>query len=320
MRHRPFTGPFAWIVMLAVVCPVIAQEPSSSALISQALDKQVDRLNVQGGLLDVTRQIEIQTGVRVEATRAVYDALPWGPDTSISVNMRNMTLRQALDDIAQHLGLVVTLGNEAVILQPTPALRRLGRRATLAEIQSLDLLASTPLSPPGAAMTVGQVLSAVDQKLMDAQSTFSIEDRAFDAQTSQKTLNVPRNATLMDAMDLISDQTDGTWYPWGHNIVVVAKAEATRQLLSKRIMLRFRDAPLQQVLLDLQAQSGTTFQMSPGALQQVPAAYSRVTLVLEDASIDQALQSISGVTGLKFTPAADGVDVTFAGPATQPIP
>ena len=170
----------------------------------KALDRQIPALSVQGGLLDVTKAIETQTGVRVEASQAVYDDLPWGEDTSITVNVKNTTLRQTLDSITRHLGLTLTLGAEAVELEPTPALRRLGRRATLDEVQVLDLLASTPLELPTTDPTVSAVLEAVDRKLEAVKSPFAVEDRAFDPKTGGQTVRVARNATLMDAMEELS--------------------------------------------------------------------------------------------------------------------
>jgi hypothetical protein len=307
------------IALLAFSSLAFAQETSSSALISEQLDKQIDSLNVQGGLFDVMSAIEAQTSVRIEAVQSVYDALPWGQDTSISVNVRNTTLRQVLDTIGRHLGLKAVPGDQAVVFEPTPALRRLGRRATLDEIQALDLLAATPLSAAETQEPVAKILQQIDAALTTAKSPFAIETRGVDSSATQAIIGVDRNTTLMDALDEISDQTDATWYPWGQSIVIVPKVEATRLLLSKRITTRFRDVPLQQVLLELAEQSGATFQMTPGVLQKVPPAYAKITLILDDATIDQALQSISGATGLAFTPTSDGISVTLAAAATQPV-
>ncbi|HTW94716.1 MAG TPA: hypothetical protein VMD30_07990 [Tepidisphaeraceae bacterium] len=310
VRRAIFLFALSWV---SSIC--FAQQISSSALISRQLDQQISSLKVTGGLLDVMDAIENQTSVRIEATQAVYDDLPWGEDTSISLDVKNETLRQVIDSMARHLGLQMTLGDQAVILQPTPALARLGRRATLDEIQMLDLLSSTPFPPSDKPQTVDQIVRQVDRALGQAKSDYAVQSEGID---SQAVLNIPRNASLMDALNLIADQTSATWYPWGQSIVVVPKVEAVRMLLAKRISIRFRQTPLQQVLLDLAEQSGTTFQMTPGVLRKVPADYANVTLVLDDATIDQALQSISGATGLKFTPQADGISVTFSGPATQP--
>ena len=327
-------SPFRWgffVAVAAISLPASAQQitapaqqtstsarqMSTSALLSQQLDQQVASLKVKGGLLDVINAIEDQTSVRIEASQAVYDDLPWGQDTSMSVDVKNTTLRQVVDSIAEHLGLTATLGDQAVILEPDPALRRLGRRATLDEIQMLDLLSSTPYPTAIGKQTVAQILHEVDKTLASAKSDFAVQPQGLDSQSTLM-LEVPRNATLMDALNLLSDQTSATWYPWGRSVVVVPKIEATHMLLSKRISLRFSQTPLEQVLLDLAEQSGTTFQMAPGVLQQVPPQFAKVTLVLDDATIDQALQSISGATGLKFTPIADGISVTFPPPATQP--
>jgi hypothetical protein len=287
-----------------------AGEISSSALINQALDSQVADLTVQGGLLDVMRNIEQQTGVHIEATPAVWDALPWGQDTTVRVHASNTTIRQALDGITQHLGLTYRLGSEAVILEPSPPLARLGRRATLQEVQTLDLLAATPLPNAASAWTVGGLLQAVDRRLAILRPGIAVDHRGLENRELAEPLDVPRNATLMDALERIPESTDVTWYPWGRNLVVVRKIEAIRLLLTKRLTRRYVGADLQQVLLELSEFSNVPFMYQPGVLQHVPPAYQRVTLTIEDATVQQTLENISAKTGLRFTPTDDGVSVS----------
>jgi hypothetical protein len=284
---------------------------SSSALIGHALDGQLTDFSARGGLLDVINAIENQTGIRIEAEPAVWDALPWGQDTSLSIHVKNTTVREAMNVIARRLGLNYRLGSEAVVLSPSAALARLGRRATLQEIHTLDWLAATPLGLAADSAAVKQILDAVNGKLAGLQPPLAVQDRAFDEQALAQTIHVAPNATMMEALDEIDRQTAGTWYPWGRTIVVCRKIDAVRLLLSKRLSRQFKDEDLQQVLADLAQSSGVEFSFAPGVLQKVPEKFRRVTLTLDEATVEQTLQIISGATGLKFSPTDQGVDVTF---------
>jgi hypothetical protein len=283
-------------------------------LLNQALDSQVGELTVQGGLLDVMKSIETQTGMRLEAAPSVWDALPWGQDTSVKVHVKNVSVRQALDLVVRRLGLTYRLGQEAVVLEPLPALARIGRRATLEELQALDALASTPLGSAGDDDSVSLLLAVVDAKLRGISPPEAIQKRASADDEMDKKIHLAQNATLLEALEEITNQTGATWYPWGNRLVVVSKLEATRTLLTKRLSRRFADEPLPQVLEELSEFSGVEFHYSPGVMRQVPEKYQRLTLSLEDATVEEILQTISGATGLKFEATGDGVNVTYAGP------
>jgi hypothetical protein len=308
-----------WFISLLVIftyLPVARGQTSSSALIGRALDTQMVEFSARGGLLEVMKSIENQTGVRIEAEPSVWEALPWGQDTTIGIHVKNTTVRQTLDVLARRLGLTYRLAEEAIVLEPSPALLRLGRRATLDEVHTLDLLAITLLQMPTESPTIGEMLGAVDARL----GTFglAIQDRAFDTQGLAQTIHIARNATLADALDEIDQQTAATWYPWGKTVVVSGKIDAVRLRLGKHVTRRFRDAGLEQVLADLAQYSGVEFTFAPGVLQNVPGKYRHVNLTLDEATVDQTLQILSGATGLRFTPSDQGIDVDFGVPATRP--
>src|SRR3954452_7483720 len=105
-----------------------AQSSPSSALINQALDKQA-KLDLNGTLPDVMGQISKQTGVPIDAVPDVWAILPWGKETTVTAKIENQTLREALEVITRKLGLQFVLKDEAIELQPVPALRRLGRKS-----------------------------------------------------------------------------------------------------------------------------------------------------------------------------------------------
>src|SRR5262245_32965311 len=120
-RILPLT---ALSVLLSFV--IYAHGQNSSALLNEALDK-IYPLDLNTTLPVAMNAIGEQTGVRIEAAPNVWDLLPWGDQTTINAKIEGKTLRDALDAIARKLGLVVVLKDEAVELQPMPALARMAR-------------------------------------------------------------------------------------------------------------------------------------------------------------------------------------------------
>ena len=54
------------------------------------------------------------------------------------------------------------------------------------------------------------------------------------------------------------------------------------------------------MLLELSQRAGVDFTVDPGAYQKIPAQFRNIQLLLDNASVQQALQSIGGYTGLGF--------------------
>src|SRR5439155_26256076 len=183
--------------------------------INQALD-QITAINEpeKTPLQEIFKHIADKTGVRVEMAPEAWDLLPYGEQTTMSVKIENKTLRGGLQAIGRKLGRVPEVKEEVVQLEPLPALNRLGRRATVEELEVLDLLGRTPLELSGDRSPVKQVLSAVDDPLVKANSPFNVENRAPDT-VGNTPIPIARNETLLDALEMIPQSTDATWYPWG---------------------------------------------------------------------------------------------------------
>jgi hypothetical protein len=308
---------FAILILLAgLVSAAPRQDNSTSALINEALDKNVN-IQLDGVLPDVLKTITAKTGVRIEPTDEVYDLLPWGEETKITAKIEGQTLRAALTAISHKLGLGWELGQFEVRLKPMPALARLGRRATVKELQALDLLTSTPLAQHKDQMTVEALVKLVDQQLAAIKSpALSVDLRPGDPTDPRaglikldQPINVRRNATISEALQDLSRQSDATWYPWGKDIVVVPKQQQIRLQLDKTVSARFNGVDVSAVLDKLAALSGVPFDIEAGAIQRVPPEYRSIKLDLENATIRRALDDIRGVTGLDYTVKPDGVSV-----------
>ena len=306
---------FCLLAALSVSAWGMGQDTSS--LINQALDQPV-KIQFDTVLPEAMSTIARSTGVRVEAEQAVWDLLPWGQQTNISAKIENQTLRQAMDAITRKLGLTYVLKEEAVELQPMPALRRVGRRATIQELQALDLLSGRPMDLKTERPTVNQLVEAVSAKLAEIKSVYAVEYRPGDAVRPDKTVTVPRNATIAEALESLQKDTPLTWYPWNKTILVVPKEQQIRNQLSKMITMRFAGVDVAQVLSELSQRAGVRFEIEPGAIQRVPADVRNVHLMLDNSTITQSLETIAGFTGLGYVVTPRGVYIwnqTYQAPA-----
>lgn len=293
-------------LLIALVCRPTSAAQDSSALINEALDKVVS-LDMDGVLPQVMKKITDQTAVPIEIPQKVYDLLPWGEETNIRATIKNQTLRQALSAITHKLGLTWEVGPQAVRLKPRAALDRLGRRATVQELQLLDILSATPLGDAPPSVSAQKLVQMVDDRLKQVAPSYSVEFRPGEKVKPGQPVNVPRNATLGDALKELTRQTDATWYPWGQNVVVVPKEDQVLRQLDKTITRRYSGVDIAQVLTELSEAAGVEFSLEPGALQRVPPEFRKVTLLLDNAKVRQALEDIRGVTGLDYTIKPGGV-------------
>jgi hypothetical protein len=305
----------ALIIQLVPYPTCLAQD---SGLIGLTLDRQLPREHIEfaGTLPQAIETFAALTGVRMQVDRSVYDVLPWGDRTTFRATFQHQTFRQALTAICRKLGLEYDLSNQAIELRPLPALRRMGRRCTIEELQALDLLGRVPLQAAELHTSAARLLAAIDARL--AGSPLAIQNRAFGPDNPAK-VTVARNSTLLQALDEISLQTNATWYPSATSIIVLKKVDQIRMQLATRVTVRFDGKDVSEVLLDLSRRSGIDMEIEPGAIRKIDPPFRTIRLELENASVEQALQSICGFTGLAFAVTDHGARIWYAmPPATQP--
>lgn len=295
----------SFLVAILTITTIVAAQ-SSSALLNEALDR-IYPLDLNTSLPVAMKAIGEQTGVRIEASSAVWNLLPWGDQTKITAKIEGKTLRDALDIIARTLGLQVVQREEVVQLQPMPALTRLGRRSTVQELNALNQLASTPADLKSERVSVAQLIEAVNAKLNAIKSNVALDNHAGDAAAPDAQLFIPHNASLMDALEALPKATRATWYPWGKTILIVPKEEQIRSLLEKSITLRYNGVDIQQVLAELSQRAGVEFTFEPGSVQRIPVEFRTIRLVLDNATIRQALENIASFTGLGYVVNDNGV-------------
>lgn len=295
MPHRPFVV----LIVLAVASAAFGQQ--TSALINKQLDTLI-KLDLKTSLPEAMKQITTDTGVTLDATPQVWDLLPYGRQTNITAKIENATLREALSAITGEIGLQFALRDESIEIQPTPPLARLGRRATLDELRTLKTLRGSSLEGAGIdarGVAFASLLTAVAERM--EKSKIDIDNRAGDAAPPGALIGLSKNANLYDALEAMAMQTPATWYPWGNGIVLLKKQELVSNQLSKPVTLRYAGEDVTQVLQDLSLQAGVPFTYRPGSIQFIPPEFRRVRLVVDNAPIKQALESISAFTGLGYS-------------------
>ncbi|HEY0009683.1 MAG TPA: hypothetical protein VGB55_13225 [Tepidisphaeraceae bacterium] len=296
-----------------------SQGQSTSALINESMDKIVD-LNLDATLPQAMKGIEDQTAVPIRVSRAVYDALPWGDQTKLTAKISNQTLRNSLTAITGKLGLYYTIGDEAVELQPMAALVRIGRRSTVEELNAIDTLSSTPFKAPEAVSNIHEAVRGINAQLAEAKVGLAVEDRVSETSggfvRASPSMKAFKGQSLLEVLEEIHRQTGGTWYPWGRSVVIVPKEDHVRMLLDRPITLRFAGVDVSQVLSELSRRSGVPFTVEPGAVQRILPESRTIKLVLENVSTRQALESISGFTGLGYLASENGVYIW--NPAASP--
>jgi hypothetical protein len=304
----PKTLPCAIAGFVLLLSGLVAAQ-DTSALLNKALDEPV-KLGINDTLPRALEAITRQTGLRLEVEPVVWELLPWGQDTNIRATIENKTLRQALTLMMRKLGLTFEVKEESVQIQPMPPLRRLARRATVQELAALDLLAATPAALESDRLTLKRLLELLDRKLLDLKSDFAIENRTGDAVRQDKMVFVPRNATLMDALESLPKESGATWYPWGKNLIITTKEDRVRAQLGRTLTVRYNNLDVLQVLMELASRSGVRFDIQSGALGQLPAEARSVRALFENASVQQVLEAICGSTGLAWSIKEEAVQVT----------
>jgi hypothetical protein len=295
----------------------VPQRPElADATINRLLDEPVGFDLSSQPLPDVLEQITRQTNVPFHVPDQTYQNLPYGRQTPISVSVTATPLRQTIAAIGQRLGLRYRTGDGRVELLPLPALQRIGRRATVEEVGMLDLLGAVRLDLVEDRPTVAQLLEAIDLKLQ------AIDDAAREAGRTQpgykvetqlddgvrgRPVSVARDSTLAVAMEAITQQTSATWYPESDKLVVMPKEKWVLRSLQRPVQIAYDRVELQQVLADLERVTGLRFRIAPGALSQVDDRYRQVQMYLEDATAQEALDTLGGVTGLAWEVDPSGV-------------
>lgn len=297
------TSILATLIALACVSPAVLAQQDPVAL-QRALDKTVELATTDMPIGDVFRKLQQQTGAKFVLSDDTLALLPYGDQTRLAVELRNVTLRKALNPMLAQQALTWTVENDGIRIVPKEALYRLGRRASYDELRELGILYSTQLQK---VETGGAVLDQIRKMTGDKTLKFIFPPSADqDALIEQANKRLPCVAS--EWLDFLCQGKALTWFLRGDELVIVEMRAQVERQLQKVVSLKYQNANLMNVLVDLVRQARVKLMADPGVMDYLPQeTKENFNLVMSDATVSQAFEVISGATGLLFLPTNEGV-------------
>ncbi len=107
--------------------------------------------------------------------------------------------------------------------------------------------------------------------------------------------------SVAEMLEVATGALGWVWFPNGDAIVIRTQQAQIANRLARRISARYVNMPLARVLLDLSEKAETQFVLEPGMMLKLPhSTVQNYSLLLQSASIRQALELICAETGLKY--------------------
>ncbi len=276
-------------------------EKEIEALIAQALDEKTDLEVKNMPIREALQKLSKETGIPIEMEMHTVWLLPYGSQTLLTATIHDRPLRESLTAVLRPLGLDFVPERERVTVRPTPALRRLARRATWQELATLEMLSTPPWSK--------ELFDSLKIQFQDSTA----DDLNVNRQTLWKLASAVGAGTAAEVLEHATDQYGWTWFPSGEGIVILSKTHQVERQLQRPVKVKYVQAGVRDVLLDLANWAGVLLRLDPGVLAALPAqSVERISLSMENATVQQALEVITGETGLGYFIEPNGIRITAA--------
>jgi len=298
---------FMTLVLAMVAVPAAGQ---SGVSVQLALDKPVDLNITDAPISQVFQRLTEATGVRFVIGQDVYACLPYGDQTRLAVKLKNVTLRNALSPMLTPQAMEWRIDKDSVRILPTAPLLRLIRRATYEELLGLGRILSVKLQPVDkAGLVADQLRTATGNKNLKLKF-HAKTDKDAEARVGIERANLALPCTGAQWLDMLCHGRGWTWFFRGDDVVIVEQKMQIQRQLQQQVSLRYEGADLTTVLLDLAHKARVQLNMDPGVMDYVPVETRKnFNLIMSEATIAQALEVISGATGLLFVTENQGVRI-----------
>lgn len=278
-----------------------AAEPENSIYLQQMMARRIS-LNLKTSTLRQAFSTLADTAhISIDVQRQVYQLLPLGNHTRISIDFKNVSVRAAMDTIAGELALRVRRVGGRLVVVPSKALRRTGRRATWTELNLLRGLHGATVThidnhwPADLPAQLHQPMPAPRLPIVAK----AVRDRALAAVRGE----LPESAVR--ALNTYARALHRIWYVRNDRLMVTRASSWVRSQLHRPVFLHAAARPLQTVLAELARATGVWFAPAPGLYQAIPV----VNVNSNGASAEQALAALSGATGMTWRIVGDHVIV-----------
>lgn len=272
--------------------------------VQQALDQPMTQpVNIQSKpVRQALRALEEATGLRIVLTPAAMQALPFGEKTELAIQIENGTAREGLRRVFDGLGMEMTVeqGTGDIVVNPVPAVERLGRRMTLEEVTLLQMLSSQPWQAVVANLPVEFEASAAAE---DVRTTF------------EQSVRSASGANGLEQLEQGAISAKLLWMPKGKGIVVYSATKDLERRMDRRISLNFRQQPIDRVLVDTGMVAGIDVELTPDAFAALAANPRLVDFSQRSTTLRETLNRIC--TNAKLIWKFEGNHIVVR--ASQPI-
>lgn len=285
------------IVMAAVLAaPAWAQEGQGTVI--RTLDQPFSIKLEETAITAALNEISQRTGLTITLAEGTLARLPHGEETRLRINATDVKLREAMDAILTPMALEWEVRDMGIIVRPCPELIRINRRPTFAETSILFALADNRIQRGKTFVAWARAATGMDE----LQIVWHVGDEAaHNAAIAAADGRIPCNG--FQYLHRLCQGRGWTWYLSGTDIIVLSEEMQAARQLSRTISARYQNQPLPAVLQDLARRADLGLKMDPGVLANLSdQTRDSFSLTINAFSIDEALQEISGATGLTFTP------------------
>ena len=297
-------------ILLALLAGLTAGAPAQSAneaLIQKKLDSFIDFEASNMPIEGVFSKLGHQTGVQFLVAPDTLDLLPYGSQTNLDVEFKQVRMRDALDRLLGKQALDWKIRDGVLHILPSAPLYRMLHRPSFDELAVLSSVMNAKLE---AQETPADALEQLKQAAGEPDLRLAIHVPASREELlTRAALHLP--ATGREWLDRMTDGKGWTWFVSGDAIVILQREAQMQRQLQKRVSLRYRNARLVNVLLELASAARAKLHLEPGVLVMLPETQrENLNLIMAEATVDQALEVISGATGLVFTVVDDGIQIS----------
>lgn len=267
-------------------------------------------------LIDVLRQLEGEQARWLDVPGSTLSFLPYGENTRVTLRAPgDTTIRRLLTLLLNSQGLEYRIieddqGRGVLRVVPTPELAHIGRRATIEEMELLNITRTARVADWKSPLA--EQLSKLAGRPIDFKFNLSGIDPAAAYKRFNDLLAGMAPNTVAGLIDQFCNQVNCTWRIEGNSIVIVDNIKQVMHQLGRRVSVRWSDVPLEDALRQIARTAGLVAQFQPGMMQGIETGSRRITFQTPDESIIQIIELLAARTGIGYE--VRETSILFTGP------
>lgn len=271
-------------LILCTSAGLLAEVPAEIAL-QRRLDQPFTRKIEEIELSKAFEDIQSAAKIRIQVDPSAYDSLVYGATTKISAEFRSAPLRAAIGEILLPLSLEQVVSGDTVIIRPSPALLRVGRRTTWDELKLLQTLRTTQLPRLDVdwQQDIRSLVGKADLLVRIEGADGPLHDKGMQA------VKAVLPCTIEQALDTYAGATGLVWTVDQNSLLIMTKRRWVERQLQRPVIIKQFNGKTERVVAELSRLSRVRLVPDAGLYDVVPS------LTLDsDSTLQRTLDSLAG--------------------------